>query len=97
MDFSEEKSFQSEQISKGFLNKDFLFLGDVWKVKLRKSQLGPTVEQGIHHRETSDRKLKGSLRSMLFQFQNLEMPYLVYIFTLGSPKDGLKNLLIKQS
>lgn len=35
--FPKKKSFQSEKISKGFLNKDFLFLRDVWRVKIRKS------------------------------------------------------------
>lgn len=61
MDFSEEKSFQSEQMSKGFLNKDFLFLGDVWKVKIRKSQLDPLWNEA----SITKRPQTGSLRGLL--------------------------------
>ena len=36
---TKEKSSKTVQIIKGFLNKDFLFLGDIWELNIKKSQL----------------------------------------------------------
>ena len=97
---TKEKSSKTVQIIKGFLNKDFLFLGDIWELNIKKSQLWPAW--GSYYSSQSERPQTESTRHLLGVCHSnskvLRHHILVYSWgfsTVEAPKDHWKKSVAK--